>query len=96
MKAKLTPATESDLLRGIDWFERIAVGLGSQFETEFFNALERIKHDPDLFPVNHTGYRACRLKRFTGVIYFRIDRDWVVVVGLFTSGEDENALKRRG
>ncbi|MCA9107987.1 MAG: hypothetical protein KDA83_21435 [Planctomycetales bacterium] len=56
------------MLRGIDWFERIAVGLGSQFETEFFNALERIKHDPDLFPVNHTGYRACRLKRFTGVI----------------------------
>ncbi len=43
MKAVLAPETASDLLRGIEWFERIAIGLGEQFELEFFNALERIE-----------------------------------------------------
>jgi len=96
MKAILTPETESDLLRGVEWFDRIASGLGDQFELEFFNALDRIKQGADLFSANHTGYRPCRLKRFTAVIYFRIDGDVIVVVGLFTSGEDETALKGRG
>ena len=63
---------------------------------EFFNALERVKQEPHLFATNHTGYRPCRLKRFTAVLYFRIDGKMIVVVGLFTSGEDESALKNRG
>ena len=96
MNAKLTADTEADLLRGIAWFDRISHGLGDQFESEFYNALERIKQDPDLFAANHTGYRPCRLKRFTAVLYFRIDCDLIVVVGLFTSGEDETVLQNRG
>lgn len=96
MNAKLTPETEADLLRGIEWFDRILPGLGDQFESEFYDALARIKQEPLLFAADHTGYRACRLKRFTAVLYFRIDGDVIVVVGLFTSGEDESVLKNRG
>jgi hypothetical protein len=43
MNAKLTSETQEDLLRGMEWFDRIAFGLGDQFESEFFSALERIK-----------------------------------------------------
>ncbi len=96
MNAKLTAETEADLLRAIEWFDKISLGLGDQLESEFFNSLARIKQDPDLFAANQTGYRACRLKRFTAVLYFRIDGDLIVVVGLFTSGEDETILQRRG
>ena len=95
MIAKLTAATLDDLLRGIAWFDRISLGLGEQFEAEFYRALQRIKDNPRLFPTNQIGYRACRLKRFTAVIYFRIDEDCIIVVGLFTSGEDETALRYR-
>ena len=96
MKARLTAQTEIDLLRGIDWFDRISVGLGEKFEAEFYLALERVKENPALFSADHTGYRPCRLKRFTAVLYFRIDEPFVVVVGLFTSGEDESYLQNRG
>ena len=96
MNAKLTAETEADLLRGIEWFDRISLGLGDQFEIEFYNALERIKQNPGLFAANHTSYRPCRLRRFTAVLYFRIDGTWIVVVGLFTSGEDETVLQHRG
>jgi hypothetical protein len=36
------------------------------------------------------------LKRFTAVLYFRMDGDLLVVVGLFTSGQDESVLRNRG
>ena len=79
MNVKLTAETEADLLRGIAWFDRILPGLGDQFESEFYDALERIKQEPLLFAANHTDYRPCRLKRFTAVLYFRIDGDVIVV-----------------
>jgi hypothetical protein len=36
MKARLTAHTEIDLLRGIDWFDCISIGLGDEFEAEFY------------------------------------------------------------
>ena len=77
MNAKLTADTEVDLLRGINWFDMIALGLGDQFESEFYDAVGRVKQNPELFAPNHTG-------------------DFIVVVGLFTSGEDETVLQNRG
>lgn len=57
MRARLTTRTEADLLRGIDWFDRISTGLGESFEAEFYGALERVKANPELFAADHTGYR---------------------------------------
>ena len=96
MKVRLTANTEVDLLRGIDWFDRISIGLGEMFEAEFYRALERVKVNPELFAADHTGYRPCRLNRFTAVLYFRIDEPIILIVGLFTSGEDERGLQNRG
>jgi hypothetical protein len=62
MKVKLTAGTVADLLRGIKWFDRIALGLGNQFETEFYDALDRIKQSPELFAANHTGVPAMPLE----------------------------------
>lgn len=59
MKARLTAHTEADLLRGIDWFDRISTGLGEMFEAEFYRALERIKANPQLFAADNTSYRPC-------------------------------------
>ncbi len=95
MNARLTEYTKLDLLRGIDWFDGIAMGLGDRFELEFYAALERVKANPELFAEDSNGFRSCRLKRFTAVLYFRIDGKLVVVVGLFTSGEDESDLQYR-
>jgi len=95
MKAKLSKHSKTDLLDGIDWFDGISVGLGDKFEAEFYFSLERVKANPSLFAPDHTGYRPCRLKRFTAVLYFRLDGDLLIVVGLFTSGQDEGELQNR-
>lgn len=96
MNAKLTGDTKLDLLRSIEWFDRISLGLGDQFESEFYSALERVKANPEQFAPDHTGFRPCPLKRFTAVLYYRLDTERLVIVGLFTSGEDETILQYRG
>ena len=96
MNSFLLPETVRDLLAGIDWFDSLRTGLGSEFESEFYAALRRIKASPDSFAPDHTGYRACRLKRFTAVLYYRIDHDLIVVMGLFVNGRDERQLRDRG
>ncbi len=35
MKSRLTAHTEADLLRGIDWFDRISTGLGERSRQNF-------------------------------------------------------------
>ncbi len=68
MTVVLSEYAKLDLLASINWFDEISLGLGDKLEVEFYAALERIKHNPDLFPPDHTGYRPCRLTRFTAVI----------------------------
>lgn len=85
----------SDLLNGIGWFDRISTGLGDRFETEFYAALNRVKDNPQHFAADHHGFRPCRLQRFNAVLYFRLDGERIVVMGLFVSGQDASVLQDR-
>ena len=95
MNLVLLPETKADLNDGIDWFEGLRAGLGDEFESDFFASLERIKSGPEMFAENEHGYRACKLKRFTGVVYFRMTRTEIVIVGLLVNGRSEGRLKDR-
>jgi hypothetical protein len=96
MTARFTEYSSADLLRGVAWFDQISPGLGDDFEQDFYTALDRIKSNPQHFATDHTGFHPCPLKRFTAVLYFRILDDGILIVGLFTSGEDETELQYRG
>ena len=82
MDAILLPETVGDLLDGIKWFDSLRLGLGDEFEPEFYAALDRVKISPRSFAPDHTAYRACRLKRFTAVLYYRIDTIASTAIGL--------------
>lgn len=43
MKIQLLPEMKTDLLDGIEWFDKIAAGLGERFEAEFYACLHRLK-----------------------------------------------------
>jgi len=93
MNLFLLPGAKSDLLDGIDWLEDISKGLGDRFQDEFFNCLKRIENAPNHFAENNSGYRACRLKRFTAVTYFKIDGDTIVIVRLLVNGKQDNIVE---
>lgn len=91
----LLPATTADFQSAFSWFEGLKDGLGSEFEAEFYAALERVKSNPKLFAEDQSGYRACRLKRFSAVLYYRIGTNAIVITGLFVNGRDDDILVDR-
>jgi len=68
LRATLSKHVKTDLFGGIEWFDKIALGLGDEFESEFYFALERVKQNLYLLTADHTGYNLRRLKRFTAVL----------------------------
>ncbi len=81
---------------GLNGLTRFGLGLGDEFETEFYSALARVESNPLLFAADATWYRPCRLKRFTAVLYYRASDELIVLTGLFVNGRDERRLNERG
>ena len=96
MDVRYADEIRDDLLLSMAWMDERREGLGDELETEFYGAVSIVQKRPHSFAADHTGYRPCRLRRFTAVLYYRIESDVIVVMGLFVGGRDESRLKTRG
>jgi len=96
MDVRYADEIRDDLLFSMGWMDECRQGLGDELETEFYSAVSIVRQRPFSFATDHTGYRPCRLRRFTAVLYYRIESDVIVVMGLFVGGRDESRLKTRG
>jgi len=95
MDVRYADEVRDDLLVSIAWFDKRRDGLGDQLEAEFYEAVSVVQDRPYSFAADHTGYRPCRLRRFTAVLYYRIESDIIIVMGLFVGGRDESRLENR-
>jgi hypothetical protein len=96
MDIRFADEIRDDLLVSMAWMDERRVGLGDELESEFYAAVSVVQDRPHSFAADHTGYRPCRLRRFTAVLYYRIETDVIVVMGLFVGGRDESRLRNRG
>lgn len=91
-----------DLRPSVDWLNSRKPGLGFELESEFYASVGVVRGRPYSYAVDHTGLRPVRLRRFTAVLYYKIeesllpDNAVVVIVGLMVAGRDEACLKYRG
>ena len=92
MNVVLLPGAERDLLDAIEWYGRVSANLGDQFEVEFYQAIDRIVENPESFAENSSGFRPCLTKRFTSVVYFRIDEKVIVIVRILVNGREDQSV----
>ncbi len=91
-----------DLRRSVDWLNSRKPGLGLELEDEFYATVAVVRGRPHFYAVDHTGLRPLRLRRFTAVLYYKIeetlfpDSPIIVIVGLLMGGRDEQCLRYRG
>ena len=95
MDVRFLAEVYDDLSTTMAWLNNRRVGLGDEFESEFFASIATICDRPDTFASDHTGYRACRLRRFSAVLYFRIENNLIIVAGVFMGGRSESKLQNR-
>ena len=84
------PEVADDLRDAAGWYDAKRSGLGDDFLTEFWSAIDAVTERPLSFAITSTGLRACRLSRFPYVIHFR-DNDEIVVFAVMFGGRDTSA-----
>lgn len=102
MDVRFADEVYDDLQPSVAWLNSRKSGLGIELEEEFYASVAVVRGRPYSFAIDHTGLRPCRLRRFTAVLYYKIeesllpDAPCIVIVGLLVGGRDETCLKYRG
>ena len=87
------PEVEDDAISGYAWYEKKAAGLGEEFLRVFYACAREIPRNPLLYRKVYKDFRRRLLRRFPYAIYFRIQKQQVVLFGLFHCSRDPAILK---
>lgn len=75
-------AARSDVLDSKRGYEAKRVGLGQQFAERINEAIERISHQPFGSREIHRGVRRVVVKQFHHLLFYRIEQERLVVIGV--------------
>lgn len=92
MELRFLPEVEEDVMAGYDWYEDKALGLGEEFLRMFYAQARGLLNNPLMFPKVSGDFRRCLLRRFPYAVYFFIEDDHLIVVGLFHSARNPNTI----
>jgi plasmid stabilization system protein ParE len=85
---RFTHRAERDLLSARRWYNRQDVDLGARFAKDVGSAIEFIRKKPDALVQLADGTRAIRCRDFPYRIYYRIDRQIIVVLAVYHTSRE--------
>ena len=77
------------------WYEEQRAGLGEEFLGAFLEQLERIQENPEGCAVLYRKIRACPMRRFPYVVYYRLLPDRINVIAVQHGHRNPRAWRRR-
>ena len=97
MALRLRPEAREDLDAAARWYEGQENGLGRQFLAEVRLVFQRIRANPDAYPVTYRGTRRALIRRFPyGVIYLPSPQQvCIVVLAVLHCGRDPRVWRQR-
>lgn len=92
---RFLPEVEDDAISGYIWYETKSPGLGDDFLRMFYACAGDIIRNPLLYRTVHSEFRRCLLRRFPYAMYFMIQKNEVIVTGLFHCARDPQAIESK-
>lgn len=92
---RLRPEAERDIWEAAQWYEKREAGLGKEFVTNVDDAFRKIAAGPKRYPVAHHNLRRALLSRFAYAIFFREDKDDLLVVAVLHQRSAREVLVER-
>ena len=86
---------EADLAEAYQWYEHQREGFGADFLLCFDEALRRVCRNPDLYPLVHKTVRRGWIRRFPYGLFYKVDAEVVVVIGVFHASRDSRCWQSR-
>lgn len=78
MKVEYHPLTVTDLNTAIAYYNQQRDGLGADFRSEIYAAIQRVSANPFQFAIVEKGIRRCFAHRFPYSVLFRLIDDEVI------------------
>ena len=91
----IRPEAEADLVHARNWYERQRAGLGAAFLLCVEEVLERIDRTPEIYAAVYQNVRRAFTRRFPYAVYYRIEVNEVVVLGIFHTHRDPREWQAR-
>jgi plasmid stabilization system protein ParE len=95
LEVRLRPEAEQDLVEAAVWYEEQRPGLGQRFLDAAGAALSTASTSPRAFPVVHGSTRRTLMRRFPFAIFYQMEEERIVVIGVFHASRHPRAWRRR-
>ncbi len=95
LKVYLRTKAEADLEDAAEWYEKQREGLGQEFLDDVLRAFETIAENPNLYPVVHRYTHRALVQKFPFGIYYRVEKDSIVVIAIMHGSRHPQRWKER-
>ena len=89
------PEAELDLVNALSWYRNIHEGLGEDFLTRVEEALDRIRHFPEAYPIVEEDVRRVLTRRFPYGLFYFLDEESIVVIAVLNNSRDPDEWQSR-
>lgn len=89
------PGAEDELKEAILWYGNQQKGLDIEFVRCIDDAIQKIKRNPGLYPIEFENYRKKVVRRFPFKIIYEIMDDHIYILAVFHSRRNPNQVKIR-
>jgi plasmid stabilization system protein ParE len=94
-KLVLAPEADSDITEAYVWYEQRRIGLGEEFLTAVDACIERIRRQPEMYPVVHESYRRALVRRFPYAVFYEYAERTVTIYSVFHMSRDPEKWRAR-
>lgn len=89
------PGAEDELKEAILWYGNQQKGLDIEFVRCIDDAIQKIKRNPGIYPIEFENYRKKVVRRFPFKIIYEIMDDHIYILAVFHSRRNPNQVKIR-
>ncbi|MGO9860310.1 MAG: type II toxin-antitoxin system RelE/ParE family toxin [Syntrophobacteraceae bacterium] len=86
---------EAEIEEAYHWYEDRRNGLGSDFLLCVEEGLEKIRKNPEMYPLVHRNVRRLLIRRFPYGIFYVVRQDVATILAVFHGHRDPKRLKSR-
>ncbi len=94
-KVHIRPEAEKDIEAAALWYEKQQKGLGKDFLDEVLGVFETILKRPNIFSVVHRETRRAIVHRFPFGVFYRIEKEAIVVIAVMHGSRHPKRWKMR-
>jgi toxin ParE1/3/4 len=89
------PDAELDLAEAYSWYEARVSGLGSDFLLSIDASLSSIQRTPEMSPIVYKNVRRGLVRRFPYGIFYVVEEDRIVILGILHARRDPKTWQDR-